>query len=956
MSSFEIDDPSNPPPATDNPFTFLTVTSASVSVTPTSTPAPVFAIDVFNGTTWAPFSPAAAVGATGIRARLTSGLVGPNQTVMLKLTTQVSSALPPGTSVSNCMITTIGQPQGTATTAPTCSSTLVSEPPTTSGDVGKAIVPSSVAAPLPGLSPAAQVQIRAANTGNLPLSEIVVTDPDPSQATPDQFFDHADLVSLGDVNFPPGANQVEVDACLSAADCVAGNYTLGTPGPTLALPAGVAPGDVAGLRFIFTNSSGGFALNPGTNWPSSGGCPGATVCYTVTPRTTLRSTGEPISFPVTFTDVATAGGVSPISGGQVASFGSAPAELTVAPGPPELGVAKSASPLNVTPGTPVDYQLVTTNTGSAAIPGLTVTEPLPPGLVFDPSFVGTGGQPYTFSATVPAGADPVPTPTFTVTANTLVWQFPETYLFEPTSVVALGFEANLSPGTPGGTTVTNTYGAFTADPTVQPLLTCAGGAPLDPTIGCTATATVTAESGSDVDAQKWVHGDDALGFFNTLTSTYVPIGDSSCPLLTVAGDDYTRFPCVALVLAGQNFNYLFEVTNVGTTPLTETRLVDDLPMVGDQGVLVPGPRDTAWAPRPTLEAPPALAPGQPGALTDSYSSVAQGCLDDLSVPPVACPAGSWSPTFTSSADGFRGFLDFSTPLPPAGTAAIVATMSAPADLTGSDQLPIAWNSFAHSDFFQTGPSTTTQLRGVEPEKVGVAMPFGTLEVDKDITGPVPPGSLIGPFPVSYTCVVTTAAGQAVTVAEGTGTVDPSAPLVVDHVPAGAVCSVEETDSGGGNVTQPAPVTITPQLNSSPLTPTATTVTNDFPAPGLIVTKVLTGDASDLVTGPYTISVDCQTNGTEAPGYPQDLTFDTGGSQELTGIPIGAACNVAEPDARGATLTATAYDPDTNGAAVISGTTVVEASVTNTYDPATLTVTKTVVGPGRRPTTSVSPAS
>ena len=55
VSSFEIDDPSNPPPATNNPFTYLTVTSASVSVTPASNPAPTFAIEVYNGTTWVPY-------------------------------------------------------------------------------------------------------------------------------------------------------------------------------------------------------------------------------------------------------------------------------------------------------------------------------------------------------------------------------------------------------------------------------------------------------------------------------------------------------------------------------------------------------------------------------------------------------------------------------------------------------------------------------------------------------------------------------------------------------------------------------------------------------------------------------------------------------------------------------------------------------------------------------------
>ena len=57
----------------------------------------------------------------------------------------------------------------------------------------------------------------------------------------------------------------------------------------------------------------------------------------------------------------------------------------------------------------------------------------------------------------------MPTPTFTITNNTLVWQFPESYLFDPASTVTLGFQANLTPGTAGGTNVTNTYGASTID-------------------------------------------------------------------------------------------------------------------------------------------------------------------------------------------------------------------------------------------------------------------------------------------------------------------------------------------------------------------------------------------------------------------------------------------------------------------------------------------------------------
>ena len=249
--------------------------------------------------------------------------MAPNQKVTLKLTTQVSNALPPGTSVTNCQVTTVGQSQGTATSPSVCSPTFVAQPPTTAGQVGKDIVPAIVTAPLPGLTPRAQVQLRAANTGNLPLSRIVIVDPDQTQDNPDAFFDNTDLVSVDAVNFPPGANRVQIDACLAAADCAAGIYTLGVPAAAPALPGGVAAGSVAGLRFTFTNSAGGFLLNPGTNFPKSGPCPGATVCFTVTPRSTLRTSGAPIAFPTSISNIVTAGGESPISQGQLASFGSA---------------------------------------------------------------------------------------------------------------------------------------------------------------------------------------------------------------------------------------------------------------------------------------------------------------------------------------------------------------------------------------------------------------------------------------------------------------------------------------------------------------------------------------------------------------------------------------------------------------------------------------------------------
>ncbi len=546
---------------------------------------------------------------------------------------------------------------------------------------------------------------------------------------------------------------------------------------------------------------------------------------------------------------------------------------------------------------------------------------------------------------MPSGTPAPPTPTFTPTIDPtthlvtqLTWQFPESYAFLPTSVISFTIQANLAPGSAAGTPVTNTYGASTADPNALPALTCKTGA-VDPVLGCTASASVIAGAGSAVDAQKWVHGDDSRGFYNSQTKTFVPIGDASCPLLVVGTDNYTRFPCVALVTAGQNFNFLLNLTNVGTTPLTQTRLVDDLPKIGDTGVIVPSPRGTEWDPSPSLAAAPFVASGQPGALTLAYSNSAPGCITDLATQPASCAASAWADPLSPSVQSFRGFLDFGTGLAPAASTELIVPMSAPANLdTTTNDLPIAWNSFAHTDFFKVGNSTV-QLRAVEPIRVGVAIPFGNLEIDKQVTGDIPPGSIIGPFRGTYDCSITTAGGSVVPVAQGSATFSASTPFVVQHVPAGAVCSVIETDTGGGNVTQPGPVTIQPDTDPNLPNPTHSLIVNDFPAPRLIVTKQLAG--VPYAFGPFTVDVDCTLAGTPLPT--RTLTFAADGSQSITDLPIGARCTVSEPDNRGATSSTITYSDGDHADidALVDGV----AELTNNYDPVNLTVTKTVVGPG-----------
>jgi uncharacterized repeat protein (TIGR01451 family) len=944
QNEFVLTDPA-PGAGGQNPFDVVRLTSAKITTKPAAL-ASRFALEVFANGSWQPYNagnPTLLSSATGVRARLTSGTVAPTNNVVLTVTVTPRDGVAPGTTITNCQSTSVTSVAGTGSSGSVCAATQTVATPATAGQIAKDIVPASVARPIAGVPPqTAQVRLRAANTGNVPMNAIIITDPDQTQQNPNAFFDSVNLVSIDGVNFPPGANRVQVDACVSFADCAAGNYVQGTPAATAALPSGVAPGSVTGLRFTFTSASarpGDYLLNPGQNYPSGGSCPNATVCFTVAPRLGLRS--DPgTAIPDHFTNIAAAAGGSVLSGGQPGPIGTAPADLTVTPGTLRLGTAKSAAPTQVSPGTPILYSLAVTNTGTGIVPSLLVTEPLPPGLVFDPTFNGDNGQPFTVTADVPPGTPQPPAPAFTPVADpathkitSLAWQFPASYAFLPGSRITISFQANLAPGTAAGTVVPNTFGATTSDPAEQPKLTCQQGTP-QPDLGCTAGARVTTRSGNAIDAQKWVHGDDALGFFNTRTGQSVPAGDPSCPLLMAGGQDYTRFPCIARILAGQRFDFLLNFTNVGTTPAVQTRVVDDLPKLGDRGVIVPGDRGTEWDPRPAMAGPPSLTPGAPGTLTVSYASVSPGCILDLAMPPGTCPAGAWNDTFAADDEAFRAFIDFTPALAPGQSTQLQLPMLAPASLSGTGDGPIAWNSFAHSDFFQVG-SSTVQLPAVEPIKVGIAMPFGSLAITKKVTGGLPPGSVFGPFTITYSCVVTTAAGQAVTVASGQGDLAADQTMNVAHIPVGAVCTIGETNPDGARVTLPGPVTITAADTAD--------VTNDFSPPVLIVTKRVAGPGAAHAPASFTAEISCTLAGNAVPGYPRALRLAANRSMALTDIPAGADCTARETGSGGAASTTIQYSDGT------------EASI-RTDRAATIVITNTFAAvPPPPPTPSPSPS-
>src|SRR5690606_41467113 len=88
--------------------------------------------------------------------------------------------------------------------------------------------------------------------------EMVLVDDDP------QFWNQYDLVGLAGATLTAPIQQVQVDAFVggtftAGADGVevtGGAWLLGEPGPAFALPAGVAPQDVQGLRFTFSRTDG----------------------------------------------------------------------------------------------------------------------------------------------------------------------------------------------------------------------------------------------------------------------------------------------------------------------------------------------------------------------------------------------------------------------------------------------------------------------------------------------------------------------------------------------------------------------------------------------------------------------------------------------------------------------------------------------------------------------------
>ncbi|MDH6182062.1 hypothetical protein M2152_002244 [Microbacteriaceae bacterium SG_E_30_P1] len=238
--------------------------------------------------------------------------------------------------------------------------------------------------------------------------------------------------------------------------------------------------------------------------------------------------------------------------------------------------------------------------------------------------------------------------------------------------------------------------------------------------------------------------------------------------------------------------------------------------------------------------------------------------------------------------------------------------------------------------------------------------FGGLVINKVIAGPGGEAFGAGPFVFEVVCTfdgeIVLTDTVTLTPAEGAAAVTSE---IIDGLPAGASCTVTETDNGGADAT-PAPVIVEIGATST----VTAELTNHFSQGIVEVTKVLEGDAaeSDAVADlEFEVLVTCQIETTNDGGetiigtlYSGTATLrggetvpvvDADGDPVL--LPLGAHCFGEETETRGADSAVVDYTSFDDAAIVGSSDTeqTLTITATNTFDFVDITVRKIVKGAG-----------
>ncbi|WP_159448770.1 DUF5979 domain-containing protein [Demequina sp. NBRC 110053] len=596
-----------------------------------------------------------------------------------------------------------------------------------------------------------------------------------------------------------------------------------------------------------------------------------------------------------------------------------------------------SGPLSLAASTP--FSLTFTNTGDTPIYNPVFTDELPvnadgPVLLVDPSPAATGGSPYAFALDtaggdpLPAGWAPVPTDEAQITitpdpagddTTEIEFAFPDGVALgvgeSYTITIQMLTQAGLSPDE----FFTNTA-VIDGD---RPFDYCAAP-PFDPDDAevldtCEGDATNSVAAGGALRSGKFVRaGTEDEPSYDLGEINVIDPGAECEPYTGTFNDGFFALPCVPRTAPGQTETWRLVLRNTGNVPLSQIIAVDRLPAVGDATALNPGQsRGSLWA--PVLTTPLAGSGGATGVTLTEYVTEDEVPCTDVINHTGDCD-GSWIPLedFTGDVADITGSMyiaDFApgSALEPGGVVWIDVETTTPAtapSLTDPDTAtadPIAWNTVATSATTEDG----TDLLATEGNAAGVALATGALEFNKVVIGEgadgIDPDFAPDDFDVTVVC---TSLDEEVF--RTTFTVTGNGPAeLVDNLPYGAECTLEETDQGQYTVALD-PETVT--IPDGSAVPVQITITNDYPLASLRLTKeVLQGDSTvdPEDAGPFTLAAICRFQGDVVfASNTSDYTVVSGtimavegmthdDSIILEGLPAGAECIAGELDAAGA---------------------------------------------------------
>lgn len=838
--------------------------------------------------------------------------------------------------------------------------------------------PSTPATQIDGNSRVATVTLTGQPSGTVRSTDMLFEDISPT------FWNAYSFTAFGSHSFATPINRVKLDVLIGVdysvdpgtgdliVEC-AGSTDLsacwveGTLASSLALPTlppGATVADIRGIRAQYTRADGAAWERPFN--------PSQTLRFTVTRRDTLV---EPVDEPVpstlyiytqpapgeteigvftndlTVTSWADNGTDAPLweatdNDTKQILFQHRPAKVQI--------IKTPFGPLTL--GAPIPYEIEVTNRGSGLdkqLTGLEIVDLIPvdgqgPQLVLplDPETSLPYEPADIIELTVLDEANqPVAAPSFTATLGTAeVTGQPLTITIDPAFVLEhdwtltisapLQFRQFFEAGSATENFVLNSA-TVTSD---QPFDECtpATDTVLDPTIfevaSCTATTRVWALPSAPMTIIKGVKGVEAgplgtdglplidpatgapyddLGVIKTVPSNPA---DCSAPTLAVDGELYYRYPCVPITRPGGEEEWVGYFFNAGNVRVYQISSIDVLPRENDRGVIINDARSSRWA--PILLERPRLVGYPDEALTVYYTDrldmATPACngadiQNDLGMSPTSDPpmVEAYWPCVSSAAAG--GLLDRANPS------------------TGWRVMPDA-------------PSTAL-LESV------VALKF---VIDFEVGGITPVGL---------------APGEAVSIAYRTRTAlepvlrETNANLARDSIAYNSIAGAARGFDGVNDlpyrfVTEPRKVGVALATGAVDLA------------------KVVDGTGERFAPGTFQVALACTVDidgaGTEHDPEPIQLLSSTGANRSpftltgdaaatrILGIPLYAVCDVSEVGTTGATETVISPEQVVSRALPSSPSTVFnpvpafddrpaieQSTVTNTYEEASITITKTV---------------